>query len=101
MAHALIGNNCSSQVAHDLMHIDQNMLGPLRVKSHRLHMWVDLAPLLLPVSADLLMPTDKTTFERSRPSHVRCHEGEGGVNVPRVESRVGSAEQFDLWRSMI
>ena len=101
MAHVLIDDNRSSQVAHNLMHIDQDMLGPFRVKSHRLHVRVDLAPLLLPVSADLLMPTDKTTFERSRPSHVRCHEGEGGVNVPRVEIRVGSAEQFDLWRSMI
>src|SRR6516164_5677962 len=83
------------------MHIDQNMLGPLRVKSHRLHVWVDLAPLLLPVSADLLMPTDKTAFERSRPSHVQSHEGEGSVNVPRVEGRAGCAEQLDLWRSVL
>ena len=42
------------------------------------------------------MCTDKATFERSRPSHVRSHEGEGSVNVPRVEGRVGCAEQFDL-----
>jgi hypothetical protein len=47
MVHALIGKNYSSQVAHDLMHIDQDVLGPLGVKSHRLHVWVDLAPLLL------------------------------------------------------
>ena len=46
MAHVLIGKNCSSQVAHDLMHIDQDLLGPLGVKRHRLHVWVDLAPLL-------------------------------------------------------
>ena len=96
MAYVLIGKNCSSQVAHDLMHIDQDLLGPLGVKRHRLHVWVDLAPLLPPVSADLLMSTDKATFERSRPSHVRSHEGEGSVNVPRVEGRVGCAEQFDL-----
>ena len=96
MAHVLIGKNCSSQVPHDLMHIDQDLLGPLGVKRHRLHVWVDLAPLLPPVSADLLMSTDKATFERSRPSHVRSHEGEGSVNVPRVEGRVGCAEQFDL-----
>src|SRR5256714_10274272 len=60
MAHVLVGKNCSRQVAHDLMHIDQDMLGPLEVKSHRLHVWVDLVPLLGPVSADLLMSTDKT-----------------------------------------
>src|SRR5947207_12494773 len=101
MADVLIGKNCSSQVAHDLMHIDQDMLGPLGVKSHRLHVWVDLGPLLPPVSADLLVSTDKTAFERSRPSHVRSHEGEGRVNVPRVEGRVGRAEQFDLWCSVI
>ena len=101
MAHVLIGKNCSSQVAHDLMHIDQDMLGALGVKSHRLHVWVDLAPLLPPVIADLLMSTDKTAFESSRPSHVRSHEGEGSVNVPRVEGRVGCAEQFDFWCSVI
>jgi hypothetical protein len=101
MAHVLVGKNCSSQVAHDLMHIDQDMLGPLRVKSDRLDEWVDLGPLLAPVSADLFVSTDKTAFERSRPNHIRSHEGEGGVDVPRVESCVGRAEKFDLWRSVI
>jgi hypothetical protein len=101
MDHALIGRNFSSQVAHNLMHIDQDMLGPLGVKRHRLHVWVDLAPLLPPVSADLLMPTDETAFERSRPSHVRSHEGKGSVNIPRVEGLVGCPDQFDLWCSVI
>lgn len=86
MAHVLIGKNCSSQVAHDLMHLDQDMLGPVRVKSHRLHMWVDLAPLLSPVSTDLLVSTDGTAFERSRPSHVRTHKGEGSVNVRALKA---------------
>src|SRR5690349_22540425 len=101
MAHALINKDCSSQIAHDLMHIDQEMLGPLGVKSHRLHAWVDLAPLLPPVRANLLMSTDETAFECSRPNHVRSHESEGRVNVPRVEGRVGCAEQFDLCSSVI
>ena len=47
------------------------------------------------------MSPDKTAFERFRPSHVRSHEGEGSVNVPRVEGRVGCAEQFDFWCSVI
>src|SRR6266478_3895909 len=101
MADVLIGKNCSSQVAHHLMHIDQDMLGPVGVKSHRLHVWIDLAPLLPPVSADLLMSMDETAFERLRPSHVRSHEGESSVNVPCVERRVGCAEQFDLWCGVI
>ena len=97
MPNVLIGKNGSSQVAHDLMHLDHDASGVLWVKSHRLHMRIDLAPLLRPVGADLFRSTDKAAFERSRPSHVRSHEGEGGVNVPRVESRVGCAEQIDLW----
>ena len=97
MTNALIGKNVSSHVAHDLMHLDQDPPGVIRVKRQRLHIRVDLAPLLRPISADLVGSTDKTAFERSRPSHIRRHEGEGGINVPRVESSVGCAEQFDLW----
>ena len=71
MAHMLIGNHGSGQVAHDLMHMDQNAPGLLRVKRNRLDMRIDLAPLLRPVIADFFRPTDKTAFERFRPSHVR------------------------------
>ena len=101
MAHVLIDKNRSSQVAHDLVHIDQDPSGVLRVKSNRLHMRIDLAPLLPPVSAHLFMSANKAAFERSRPSYVQSHESEGGVNVPRVEGCVGRAEQFDLWCRLI
>jgi hypothetical protein len=66
MAHVLIGKNCSSFVTHDLMHIDQNAPGLLRVKGNRLHVRIDLAPLLRPVSANFLGLMDKTAFERFR-----------------------------------
>ena len=92
MAHVPIGNHGSSQVAHDLMHIDQNMPGILRVKRNRLDVRIDLTPLLRPVSANLFWSTDKTAFERFRPSHVRGHEGKGGVDVARVEGSVRGAE---------
>jgi hypothetical protein len=36
MAHVFIGKNCSSFVTRDLMHIDQNAPGLLRVKGNRL-----------------------------------------------------------------
>jgi hypothetical protein len=66
IAHVLIGKNCSRQVTHNLMHIDQNAPNLLRVKRNRLDVRIDLAPLLCPVSANFLGPTDKTTFERFR-----------------------------------
>lgn len=96
MTNAIIGKKGSCHVAHDLMHFDQDSSGILRVKRQRLDMWVDLAPLLRPVSTDLFRSADKAPFERSRPSHIRRHEGEGGINVPRVESRISRAEQFDV-----
>ena len=46
---------------------------------------------VLLVSADFLSPTDKTTFERLRPGHVGSHEGEGGINVARVEGCIRCA----------
>jgi hypothetical protein len=95
MAYVFIGKNSSRQLTDDLMHIDQNAPSLLRVKGNRLDVRIDLAPLLRPVSANFLGPTDKTTFERFRPSHVRSHEGKGSVNVSRVEGCVCRTEQFD------
>ena len=91
MADMLISKQRSSQIVHDLMNLDQDASGLFRVEVNRLNMRIDLAPLLCPVSADFFMTTDKTAFERSRPSHVRSHEGEGGVDVSRVKSSVGCA----------
>jgi hypothetical protein len=94
MPNVLIGQYRTRQVAHDLMHIDQNPTGILRVKGNWLHMRADFALLLRPVGADFFRPTDKTAFERSGPLHVGSHESKGGVDVSRVEGRVGGAEQF-------
>jgi hypothetical protein len=94
MPNVLIGQYRTRQVAHDLMHIDQNTTSILRVKGNWLHMRADFAPLLRPVGADFFRPTDKTAFERSGPLHVGSHESKGGVDVSRVEGRVGGAEQF-------
>ena len=41
MTNMLISNHASSQVAHDLVHIDQNPPALLWVKGTRLHMRID------------------------------------------------------------
>ena len=97
MAYMFIDQNCSRQVTHDLMHLDQNAPGRLRVKGNRLDVGIDLTPLLRPVSANLFRSTDKTAFERFRPGHVRSHEGKRGGDVSRVEGSVGRTEQFNFW----
>jgi len=97
MPHVLIGQNRSRQVAHDLMHVDQNAPGFLRVEGHWLHVRTNLAPLLRPVGADLFRSTDKTAFERSGPLHIGSHENKGSVDVSGVEGRVGCAEQLGFW----
>ncbi len=92
MTDAIIGKKGSLHVTHDLMHLDQDLPAILSVKRQRLHMRVDLAPLLRPVSTNLFRPADKAPFERARPSHIRRHQGEGHINVPCIESRIGRAE---------
>ena len=92
MTNTLIGKDGSSHVTHDLMHLDQYLTRVLRMKRQRRHMRVNLAPLLSPVSADLLGSANITAFERSRPSYVRRHDVEGSVNVPRIESCIGFAK---------
>ncbi|MBN8421151.1 MAG: hypothetical protein J0L73_19705 [Verrucomicrobia bacterium] len=56
---AIIGKQDTGPVVHDLMHLDLDAPIVLRVKSQRLHMRIDLAPLLQPVTAHLCKPTDK------------------------------------------
>lgn len=53
MPHAFIGKKGFKQVAHDLMHLDHDPSVILHVKNQRLHMRINLAPLLRPVSAQL------------------------------------------------
>jgi hypothetical protein len=60
VANVLIGKHASGQIAHDLMHVHQNLPGILRMEGNWLDMSIDLAPLLRPVGADFFRPTDKT-----------------------------------------
>src|SRR3546814_1486129 len=95
MTHAFICDNGPRHVTNDLVHIDQHPVGTVRMKNNRFHMRIDFAPLLCPVSANLFMSSDETTLERPRPGHVWRHQGEGGVDVPRVEGCVSGTEQLD------
>jgi hypothetical protein len=65
--HVLIGRHGSSQIAHHLMHVDQNAPGVIRVEGHWLHVRIHLAPLLRPVSTDCFGSEDKAAFEGSGP----------------------------------
>ena len=91
MTNVLVAKHGTRQVAHDLMHVDQNLRSILGIKGNRLNVWVDFAPLFGPIRADFFRPMDKTAFERFRPRHVDSHEGEGSINVTRVKSRVCGA----------
>ena len=101
MANSLVDQHDAVQVAHDLMHFDQDAPGPLSVESHGFDVRIDLPPLLGPVGADLFWTTDKTAFERARPSHIIGHEGEGRLDVARVEACVRCEEQLDFRRGLI
>ena len=101
MTNVFIGDNGSGQVTNDLVHIYQDPIDVLRVKCNRLHVRIDLAPLLRPVSANLFGALYKAPFERSRPSHIWSHQGGGSINIPRIEGRVGRAEQLDLWYRLV
>lgn len=91
VANVLVGKQGASQVAHDLMHVDKDLLSILRIKGNRLDVWINLSPLLGPIHADFFRPMDKTAFERLWPSHVDSHEGDSRINVTRVEGRIRGA----------
>lgn len=86
----------SGQVAHDLMHVNQNLPIRLRVKRNRLNVGIDFGPLLRPVSADFLRAMNKAAFKGFGPSYSRRHGGQGGLDVSGVESGVGRTQQLDL-----
>ena len=91
MTDVLISKYGSSQIAHDLMYLDQDASRIFRVERNWLNMPVNLAPLLCPISADGLLALDKTALERSRPGYIGSHEGKGCIDVSGVERRVGCA----------
>ena len=101
MAHMLIGQNCSTQVTHDLMHLHQHPPGLIRIKRNRLDRRIDLTPLLRPISADFFRPADEAAFKGLRPRYVRSHHSESGVNVSRVEGCVRGTEQSNFGRRLI
>ena len=80
VTNVFISKHGSDQIAHNLMHLDQNLPSILKVKGNQLDVWIDLAPLLRPVSADFFRPTDKTAFERLWLSHIGSRESEGCIN---------------------
>ena len=90
MTEVHIGENGPGQIAHDLMHLDQNTPVTLPMEGYRLDTRINLGPLLRPVGPDRLVTTDKTAFEGFWPRHVRSHRRKGSVNVPRAEGRIGS-----------
>ncbi len=94
--HVLVTQNGPVQVAHDLMHVDQDSAGPLGMEGNRLDMGINLDPLLRPVGSNCIMTTNEAPLKRPRPGHVRSHRGEGGLEVPRVERRVRGAKQLDF-----
>jgi hypothetical protein len=101
VANVFVTKNGPVQVAHDLMHIDQDSPDTLGMEGNRLDVRVNLGPLLGPVSSDLLVTANDAPLKRPRPSHVRGHGGEGSVEVPRVERSVRRTEQFDFRRRLI
>ena len=91
-----IGQGVPRQVVHDLMHVHHDLVNPLLLEGHWVHVWADLAPLLRPVGAHAFVALHEAALERPRPLHVRGHVGEGSVDVARVEGFVRGAESFDL-----
>jgi hypothetical protein len=96
VANVFITKYSPSQVAHDLMHIDQDSPRTLWMEGNRLDVRVNLGPLIRPVSSDIMMTANDAPLKRPRPCHVRSHSGEGGGEVPRIKRSVRRAEQFDV-----
>jgi len=96
MTDMLVCDNGSTQVAHHLMHIDQDRPSIAFVKSHWFYLRVNLTPLRCPVSADFIRSHNKTSFKRSRPGHIKGHQRQGGVNVSRVEGCIRCAKTFGV-----
>jgi hypothetical protein len=101
MTSVFVGNHGTGQVAHDLVHIDQDLRSTLGIEGNRLNLRVDLTPLFGPICADFIRSVDKTAFECPWPAYVGAHESESGANVARVESRIGRAQQLDCSCALI
>ena len=73
VANVFITKNGPVQVAHDLMHIDQDSPSTLWMEGNRLDVRVNLGPLLRPVSSDITMTANDA------PSANQMEMAEGGL----------------------
>ncbi len=96
VADAIVGQKAAFQVSHDLMHLDQDSPGFLRMEKKLVRRAIDLGPLLRPIGLDFLMAANDAPFEGPRPGHIRSHHGERGGEVSGVESGVGLADEVDF-----
>jgi hypothetical protein len=64
VANVFITKNGPVQVAHDLMHIDQDSPSSLWMEGNRLDVRVNLGPLLRPVSSDIMMTANDAPLKR-------------------------------------
>jgi len=101
VADVLVGKHSPGQVTHHLVHVHQNPRSVLGIKGNRLNVWINLAPLLGPIRADLVGSMDKAALERLWPGHVDSHQAERCTDVTRVESRVRRAQQLDVLGRLI
>ncbi len=91
MAYVPIVYHLALKVAHNLVHIDEDMPLIVGVKGNRFDLRIDLGPLPGPVFPDGFLPFDKTSFKCFGPSHIQGHSGKSGVNVTGVEGSVRGA----------
>jgi len=98
MAYVLIGKNCSSQVAHDLMHFDDDFPLESFGELERLDVRIDHRPLACPVAAHSLATVDVAAVHSIGPDDVLVHRGEERLRVASVEPVVETFEKFDFIR---
>jgi hypothetical protein len=89
----LIQQDVSSEIAHDLMDVD-DYLAIFFFESERLYVWVDHGPLTRPVVAYSGVPVDAPAFHSVGPVDGGVHHREDGFYVTCVEGLIHRQKQL-------
>jgi hypothetical protein len=95
MPDRLIDQDVSSEIAYDLMDVDDNS-AIFFFESERLYVWVDHGPLARPVVAYSGVSVDAPAFHSVGPVYGGVHPCEDGFYVTRVESLIHRQKQLPV-----
>ena len=87
-------HDIAGEVANNLMDLHGHASVTRGTEAHGLDGRIDHAPLPSPVVADAAVPAHGAALHANGPGDIRVYRGQNGLDVPRIEGRIGPRKKM-------